>query len=206
MSRSEHVDLFQQDAEAETFDETMAAAHNPMGGAYRALLTAVASLPFPSGEAPVVDAGCGTGALAMRLPPHCRPIYAVDASAQMLEAARRKLGRQDAVELFQEDLLELATESTYPLRALVSTLALHALTDAEKDQFVAAVADRLEPGGIVAVGDLMTADGEAPKVAPPGAFLWSIEAAAESFTRAGLAEVDLSTVGDGVWVVSGRKR
>lgn len=205
MPRSLHLERFVQEAEAPTYDDTVTAASNPLAGAYEALLTALARVAIPRGFEPVVDAGCGTGTLLLRLPPHCRPLYGVDASIQMLEAARRKIGRTDAIELVQEDLLELATESAYPVRAVVSSLAIHALTDDEKARFVDAFAGRLVSGGVLAIGDLMEADGATPSVCPEGAHLWSLDTAADVLVAAGLVEVDLQPQGDGVWLATGRK-
>lgn len=205
MPRSQHLERFVQETEAETYDETVTSSANPLASAYEALLQALAQVAVPQGFEPVVDAGCGTGALLVRLPPHCRPLYGVDGSLQMLETARRKLGRTDAVELVQQDLLELATESAYPVRAVVSSFALHALTDEEKVTFVEAFAARLVEGGVLALGDLMVADGEAPALSPEGAHLWSLETAAAALVAAGLVDVDLQPHGSGVWLATGRK-
>jgi len=52
----------------------------------------------------VADLGCGTGALAAELAPRVRKVVAVDQSAEMLRAARKRLGRRRNVEIHEARL------------------------------------------------------------------------------------------------------
>jgi ArsR family transcriptional regulator len=52
----------------------------------------------------VADLGCGTGAVAAELAPRVRRVVAVDQSAEMLRAARRRLARIPNVELHEARL------------------------------------------------------------------------------------------------------
>lgn len=52
----------------------------------------------------VADLGCGTGALTAELAPHVREVIAVDRSAAMLRAARRRAGAAENVEWHEADL------------------------------------------------------------------------------------------------------
>jgi ArsR family transcriptional regulator len=52
----------------------------------------------------VADLGCGTGALAAALAPRVRRVIAVDRSAEMLRAARRRLGKAPNVEIHEARL------------------------------------------------------------------------------------------------------
>jgi SAM-dependent methyltransferase/DNA-binding transcriptional ArsR family regulator len=58
----------------------------------------------------VADLGCGTGALAAELAPRVRKVIAVDLSAAMLRAARRRIGDLPNVELHEGDLAALPVE------------------------------------------------------------------------------------------------
>jgi trans-aconitate 2-methyltransferase len=79
------------------------------------------------GDELVLDAGCGSGritaALIERLPRG--RVIAVDESASMIEAARRRLGPQ--VDLRVADLLELELEQ--PVDAILSTATFHWIAD-----------------------------------------------------------------------------
>jgi len=96
-----------------------------------------------SGDETVIDAGCGSGriteALLERLP-HGR-VIALDESASMAEAARRRLGPDADVRVM--DLLEL--EVAEPVDAILSTATFHWISDHER-LFVRLRA-ALRPGG-----------------------------------------------------------
>ena len=55
----------------------------------------------------VADLGCGTGALTATLAPFVRQVIAVDASAAMLAAARRRLDGTTNVDIRQGELESL---------------------------------------------------------------------------------------------------
>jgi trans-aconitate 2-methyltransferase len=82
------------------------------------------------GDEVVLDAGCGSGritqALIERLP-RGRAI-AVDASASMVQAARKRLGPDADIRVL--DLLELELEE--PLDAILSTATFHWIADHER--------------------------------------------------------------------------
>jgi trans-aconitate 2-methyltransferase len=94
-------------------------------------------------DATVLDVGCGTGrvteALASRVPRG--RVLALDASADMVELARRRLGGR--AEVFCQDVLDLELDE--PVDAIVSTAALHWVPD--HDRLWARLAAALRPGG-----------------------------------------------------------
>ncbi|HXN36447.1 MAG TPA: methyltransferase domain-containing protein, partial [Solirubrobacteraceae bacterium] len=96
-----------------------------------------------NGDELVLDAGCGSGrvtqALIERLPRG--RVIAVDESASMIEAARRRLGPD--VDLRAADLLELALDK--PVDAILSTATFHWIADHER--LFARLHAALAPGG-----------------------------------------------------------
>jgi trans-aconitate 2-methyltransferase len=96
-------------------------------------------------DATVLDVGCGTGRVTealLALVPRGR-VLAIDASADMVALARRRLG--DRVAVWREDVLDLDLDQ--PVDAIVSTAALHWVTD--HDRLWARLARALRSGGVV---------------------------------------------------------
>jgi ubiquinone/menaquinone biosynthesis C-methylase UbiE/DNA-binding transcriptional ArsR family regulator len=108
----------------------------------------------------VGDLGCGTGQVSAALAPFVARIVAVDESAAMLQAARKRLRGLDNVDLRRGDLealpIEPATET--PLDAAVLMLVLHHVP--EPHRALAEVARVLKPGGRVLVADMQPHDRE----------------------------------------------
>jgi trans-aconitate 2-methyltransferase len=111
-----------------------------------------------SGDEVVLDAGCGSGriteALLERLPRG--RVIAVDASASMADAARRRLGLTEPgaeprgqagqVEIRVLDLLDLKIEQ--PVDAILSTATFHWISDHER--LFRRLHDALRPAGRIA--------------------------------------------------------
>jgi trans-aconitate 2-methyltransferase len=94
-------------------------------------------------DATVLDVGCGTGRvteLLIGLVPQGR-VLAMDASADMVELARARLG--DGAEVWCQDALELDLNGS--VDAIVSTAALHWV--GEHDRLWRRLARALRPGG-----------------------------------------------------------
>ena len=92
----------------------------------------------------VLDLGCGTGLMAAALTAYGYRVTGVDPSAAMLARARRLLG-PEAV-LLQHTLPELGVDGVFD--AVISTFdTLNYLPTSELGATVAAVAQRLRPGG-----------------------------------------------------------
>jgi ubiquinone/menaquinone biosynthesis C-methylase UbiE/DNA-binding transcriptional ArsR family regulator len=100
----------------------------------------------------VGDLGCGTGQLAGTIAPYVRRVIAVDGSADMLEAARRRLGDRSNVDLRQGDLEALPLEAG-ELDAAMLSLVLHYSPDPARA--LVEVARVVRPGGRVLVVDML---------------------------------------------------
>jgi ArsR family transcriptional regulator len=98
----------------------------------------------------VADLGCGTGMLTAELAPHVRRVIAVDRSAAMLRAARRRAGNAENVEWHEAEL------STLPIADARCDAALLVLVLAYQEDPVPVVAEAarvLRPGGRLVVLD-----------------------------------------------------
>jgi ArsR family transcriptional regulator len=115
----------------------------------RADLLALLGLLEP--EWVVGDLGCGTGRVSESLAPFVSRVVAVDDSAAMLAAARRRLGGLENVEVRGGEL-EALPIGDGELDAAVLFLVLHYV--AEPERALAEVARVLKPGGRLLVADM----------------------------------------------------
>ena len=100
----------------------------------------------------VGDLGCGTGAMTAALAPFVARVVAVDASAEMLGAARDRLADAPNVEL-REGEVESLPVADGELDAALLVLVLHHL--AEPRAALAEAARALRPGGRLLVVDML---------------------------------------------------
>jgi ArsR family transcriptional regulator len=103
----------------------------------------------------VGDLGCGTGQLSEALAPHVRRVVAIDDSAAMLAAARKRLGKASNVELRRGELEALPADDG-ELDAAVLSLVLHYVV--EPARAVAEAARALRRGGKLVIVDLTPHD------------------------------------------------
>jgi SAM-dependent methyltransferase len=124
---------------------------------YGRLFTQEAFLALLPPDWTVADLGCGTGAVAAALAPHVGRVIAVDQSAAMLKAARRRTTGLDNVETKQGSLEALPLERG----SCDAALLLLALTYVESPSAALAEAARiLRPGGRLVAVDLLRHDRE----------------------------------------------
>ena len=98
-------------------------------------------------DARVLDVGCGTARVTealLALVPNGR-VLALDASAEMVALARRRLGER--AQVWCQDVLDLELDE--PVDAIVSTATLHWVTDHER--LWGRLAAALRPGGVLEV-------------------------------------------------------
>jgi len=103
----------------------------------------------------VGDLGCGTGQVSAALAPFVSRVVAVDASAAMLQAAKKRLHGFDNVELRRGDLEALPIDDGR-LDAATLMLVLHHVAEPEKA--LADVARVLKPGGRLLLVDMQPHD------------------------------------------------
>jgi SAM-dependent methyltransferase len=109
-----------------------------------------------------VDLACGAGLLSatlLRRFPECR-VIALDGSPRMLEESRKNLAQFGACfELGLFDLKKRDWLESLPnrVRCFVSSLAVHHLDAAEKQQLFRDLRGKLEPGGALIIVDLVEA-------------------------------------------------
>jgi putative AdoMet-dependent methyltransferase len=208
--RSRHADDFNHDECAHGYDDDVSDETNPIRAGYRATLEWVVDRAAVGTDDVVVDLGIGTGNLARLLPP-CRRLVGVDVSLEMLTRAAPKLG--STVELVPSDLLEVF-ERPDRYDVVVSTYAIHHLTSEEKTALLEAAASRLQPGGRLAVGDLMVAArGAVPslraRLAHPDVdelfadeFPWYVDETLADLDRAGFDRLVAEQLSDLSWGVA----
>jgi SAM-dependent methyltransferase len=105
----------------------------------------------------VGDLGCGTGQLSQTIAPYVSRVIAVDASADMLDAARQRLAEAKNVDIRQGDLEALPIDNG-ALHAAMLSLVLHYSPDPARA--LAEVGRVLRPGGRVLVVDMLPHDRE----------------------------------------------
>jgi ArsR family transcriptional regulator len=148
-----HDVLARRRAKSEEFFATAAAGWDRLRGDLFGdtfFLWAILGLIDPS--LTVGDLGCGTGQLAETVAPYVHRVIAVDASDDMLTAARARLGKLSNVDLRKGDLEALPIPAG-ELDAAVMSLVLHYSPDPARA--LAEVARVLQPGGRVLIVDML---------------------------------------------------
>ena len=112
---------------------------------------------FAQGDWTVGDLGCGTGQTSAAIAPFVAHVIAVDASAAMLQAAKKRLQGIDNIELRRGELEALPIDEAR-LDAATLMLVLHHMP--EPDRALAEVARVLKPGGRAIVVDMQPHDRE----------------------------------------------
>jgi ArsR family transcriptional regulator len=118
-------------------------------------LAALAAFGEP--EWTVGDLGCGTGQVSSALAPFVDHVFAVDASAAMLQAAKKRLHEFDNVELRRGELESLPIDDDR-LDAATLMLVLHHVPEPERA--LAECARVLKPGGRLILVDMLPHDRE----------------------------------------------
>ncbi len=117
-----------------------------------------------SPQGSVLDVGCGTGSLALaikrRMGSACE-VIGIDASAEMIERARRKAGKARLNVAFQESIAEALPFADASFDVVFSTLMLHHMPSKARARCLDEIARVLKPGGSVLIADFETSENAA---------------------------------------------
>lgn len=100
------------------------------------------------GPGPVLDAGCGTGRVAIELARRGREVVGADLDGDMIAAARRKA---PDLEWFVEDLGTMQLERRFAVVVMAGNVLLFARPQ-DRDGIVGNLASHLAPGGALVAG------------------------------------------------------
>ena len=161
--RSSHVDLYNHDEDAATYDQDVLRSEDPIREGYAEVLDWVAQNAGITRDSAVVELGSGTGNLTARVPP-CRSLVCVDVSAEMSKIAKQKLRGVSHISYVQADILEYFDADPPPFEVAISTYVVHHLTQQEKEFLFDQLVQRLLPGGRALFGDLMLESAQKERV------------------------------------------
>jgi ArsR family transcriptional regulator len=172
-------------------------------------LAALAALA--EGTWTIGDLGCGTGQVSAALAPFVAHVIAVDASAAMLQAARKRLGGVDNIELRRGELEALPIDDAR-LDAATLMLVLHHVPEPERA--LGEIARVLKPGGRAIVVDMLPHDRESYRQQMGHVWLgFGDDHVRRLFQQAGFEDVrivslppDAKAKGPGLFVATARRR
>jgi ArsR family transcriptional regulator len=158
----------------------------------------------------VGDLGCGTGQVSAALAPFVAQVIAVDASAAMLQAAKKRLNRFDNVELRRGELEGLPIDDGR-LDAATSMLVLHHVPEPERA--LDEIARVLKPGGRAIIVDMLPHDRDSYRQQMGHVWLgFGDEHVRRLFQQAGFGDIrivslppDAKAKGPGLFVATGRR-
>lgn len=152
--RSKYVDDFNHDEWASEYDADIQIEDNPIRTGYADLLAWIADHINPSETANILDIGAGTGNLSKKIK-SCNSLVCLDISKEMLKKAEPKLKHLEDVSWVVADFLEFFDKNTMRFDYVISSYALHHLTDLEKKYLFLKIHSSLNTNGMVIFGDLM---------------------------------------------------
>ena len=158
----------------------------------------------------VADLGCGTGQVSAALAPFVAHVIAVDSSAAMLQAAKKRLSRFDNIELRRGELEALPIDDAR-LDAATLMLVLHHVPEPERA--LGEIARVLKPRGRAVVVDMLPHDRDSYRQQMGHVWLgFSDEHVRRLFQEAGFEDVrivslppDAKAKGPGLFVATARR-
>ncbi|MEW9501147.1 class I SAM-dependent methyltransferase [Jeotgalibacillus marinus] len=124
----------------------------PFAG-YKTILNTIFNEVMQKKKSTVLDIGFGTGILTTKLYEHGHRLDGVDFSTQMIAIAQAKMPNAQLIEWdFTNDLPSNVHSKKYD--SIVSTYALHHLTDREKISFIQYLLPFLSETGKIFIGDI----------------------------------------------------
>lgn len=187
---------------AARFDEKAGEYDESKSEEYHACANLVVEHAAPESDDVVLDLATGTGAIALALAPDAGRVVGRDISEEMMAEAERKAGDEgfDNLEFDHGTFREPNYDG--PVDVVTSNFALHHLSDEEKREAIAVIAD-LEPRKFV-LGDVMffgEPDPDAPFYSPEVDDPATVGELADAFTDAGFSLTAVERVHDQVGVL-----
>jgi len=216
--RSVHGPVFNHDDHATDYDADVRNEKDPIRAAYHDVLAWVISEARIDSSSRVLELGSGTGNLSCLLD-RSGELVCVDLSERMEAIARSKSGHLVNRRFIKADMLEVLDYERAPFDSVISTYAIHHLTDEEKRLLFAKIFTGLVPGGRAVFGDLMLQNqaekaskiqeyltkGDAKTAqAIDEEFFWSIDTARLDLNELGF-QVETKRFSDLSWGVVARK-
>ncbi|WP_254763892.1 class I SAM-dependent methyltransferase [Natrinema marinum] len=187
---------------AARFDEKAGEYDDSKSDEYHACANLVVEHAAPDADDVVLDLGTGTGAIALALAPDAGRVVGRDISEGMLAEAERKAAEAGLENLEFGDGTFREPGYDGPVDIVTSNFALHHLSDAEKREAIAVIAD-LEPRKFV-LGDVMffgEPNPDEPFYSPEVDDPATVGALADAFTDAGFSLTAVERVHDQVGVL-----
>jgi demethylmenaquinone methyltransferase/2-methoxy-6-polyprenyl-1,4-benzoquinol methylase len=134
----------------------------------------------------VLEIGCGTGAVTLRLLERGAQVIAIDASPEMIEQARERLAEpiaQGRLEMRECTASEIDALPATAFDAVVASLVLSDMSTSEREFVLARSRERLRADGRIVVGDELRPCGRVARMLwhamrlPQAAFGWLLAGA-----------------------------
>jgi putative AdoMet-dependent methyltransferase len=221
---SQYGAAFNHDPWADGYDQDVRNEAQPIRAGYAEVLAWTVAQAQITPQSVVLDLGSGTGNTSALIPA-ARRVVCVDLSARMTELARPKLAHLARVEFVMADLLGYfhtirSSEQPPQFDAVLSTYAVHHLTEDEKTRLFRHIWERLRPGGRAVFGDLMFAHAEARRESEEKyrllgdqemiesfdeEFFWLVDAAEAALAAANFELVETRRFSELSWGICARK-
>ena len=187
---------------AARFDEIAGEYDESNSDEYRACANLVIEHAAPAADEVVLDLGTGTGAIALALAPDATRVVGRDISDGMMERAAEKAAEQGLENVAFDYGTFRDPNYDGPVDIVTSNFAMHHLSDAEKREAIAVIAE-LEPRKFV-LGDVMffgEPDPDEPFYSPAVDDPATVGLLADAFTDAGFSLTAVERVHDQVGVL-----
>ncbi|ELZ14804.1 Methyltransferase type 11 [Natrinema thermotolerans DSM 11552] len=187
---------------AARFDEKAGEYDDSKSEEYHACANLVVEHAAPAADEVVLDLATGTGAIALAIAPDADRVVGRDISDGMLEQAREKAADAGLENVTFGHGTFREPDYDGPVDVVTSNFALHHLSDEEKREAIAVIAD-LEPRRFV-LGDVMffgEPDPDEPFYSPEVDDPATVGVLADAFTDAGFSLTAVERVHDQVGVL-----
>ncbi len=152
--KSKYGDIFNHDNDAKSYDESVTNEDDPIRAGYSDLLVWMAGIVSKYNKPKILELGSGTGNLTKLLSGYSS-VTSVDLSEKMMEIARAKLPDSENISFVKSDILEVFDTLSSKFDIVLSSYAIHHLTDSEKEILFGNCKNILTLDGIMVFGDLM---------------------------------------------------